>query len=834
MSFSLKDIQIDLDMINIVSTPSGEKVLGSLIHKVGIFTREIEARLNSKLLRLSKEKIKIACQIVGCKPSLAKSISDSVFHQFEQLVKLETIKLDPNESTKHFMYTTKTSFLGVLKEEFERNNLNKERSIFDFELALSIIEQTRSMIVLLGGTSGSGKSTVASLLASRFGIPTVLSTDSIRHIMKNFMTVDECPVLFCSTYEAGNKIKVEEGVKDNKRIVMGFQQQAVAVQQRLENILKDFYNRGESIVVEGVHITPDFMTSMIKKFDNCLPFLIYISNENKHRERFAVRSKYMTLEKRLNKYVQNFDNIRCIQKHLTKKAEEYLIPKVDNSNVDKSVGLVHRTMVRCLRRISIGESLYDHENNKAFKIYEQFNAVTKNIWSSEAVKKYIHAKSKKAHKSEIFKRFFEQNAKPMDKALLFKIEPDQRHALLDNPPLESLEKENIDINRHYNEDEDEDHQTVNKIKPSLAFKEDFMQIETNTKVYSKEENSIQHDNCEGDNEEISLREEHESESPQRPPRGNTALDIPSKEYENTMDLDLYLEQLKDEEETKAIVGEETEHIAANISKEEDIQSGFVKDSVNIRNGEIKLEEKGNLQPLSPQFSSTRWLEKFNTLEEMINNKKAVTIRGLTSYNIGNLRRWINHYNARHYETFLKLYFDNQRYVIYKHNKYEKDNSPRVLPNSTSEMPIRTLSRFATKRFDDYVQKLSESDKNGIIGKSGYNHTSDENVEASDEDSMSVTSQEKYSNRSGSLDINLYMMKRGSTYYNLSEKFEMSDDLESLAIPEGEADTSLEFLQSGNSISEQTIEEDEDEDITMNPMPSRFEKNKLTHEEKIIN
>jgi 2-phosphoglycerate kinase len=62
------------------------------------------------------------------------------------------------------------------------------------------------MIVLLGGTSGTGKSTVSSLLASRFGISTVLSTDSIRHILRNFMSTEESPVLFASTYEAGSKL----------------------------------------------------------------------------------------------------------------------------------------------------------------------------------------------------------------------------------------------------------------------------------------------------------------------------------------------------------------------------------------------------------------------------------------------------------------------------------------------------------------------------------------------------------------------------------------------------------------------------------------------------
>ena len=63
-----------------------------------------------------------------------------------------------------------------------------------------------SMIILLGGTSGTGKSTLASLIASRLGISCTLSTDSIRHIQRNFISKTENPILFASTYEAGEYI----------------------------------------------------------------------------------------------------------------------------------------------------------------------------------------------------------------------------------------------------------------------------------------------------------------------------------------------------------------------------------------------------------------------------------------------------------------------------------------------------------------------------------------------------------------------------------------------------------------------------------------------------
>ena len=59
------------------------------------------------------------------------------------------------------------------------------------------------MIVLLAGTSGTGKSTLAALLAARLGITTLLSTDSIRHMLRSFHSRQEAPLLYASTYQVG-------------------------------------------------------------------------------------------------------------------------------------------------------------------------------------------------------------------------------------------------------------------------------------------------------------------------------------------------------------------------------------------------------------------------------------------------------------------------------------------------------------------------------------------------------------------------------------------------------------------------------------------------------
>jgi 2-phosphoglycerate kinase len=151
----------------------------------------------------------------------------------------------------------------------------------------------------------------------------------------------------------------EDITSEKKRTLIGYKDQCSKVLAELEKIIDDFHNRNESLVVEGVHLTVRFMTTMMKKYNSCIPFIMCIKNEEKHKERFAVRTKHMTIDPRYNKYIKHVKSIRIIQKHLIKKAEAALIPRIDNSNVDKSIGLIHVTIVRCLRQLTEGTNIFD-------------------------------------------------------------------------------------------------------------------------------------------------------------------------------------------------------------------------------------------------------------------------------------------------------------------------------------------------------------------------------------------------------------------------------------------------------------------------------------------
>lgn len=70
--------------------------------------------------------------------------------------------------------------------------------------------------------------------------------------------------------------------------VQGYRAQSSMILDSLEALLASCASRGESLVIEGVLLSTDNILALMSRHHNIIPFLIHISNEAKHRERFAV------------------------------------------------------------------------------------------------------------------------------------------------------------------------------------------------------------------------------------------------------------------------------------------------------------------------------------------------------------------------------------------------------------------------------------------------------------------------------------------------------------------------------------------------------------------
>ena len=148
--------------------------------------------------------------------------------------------------------------------------------------------------------------------------------------------------------------------------------------------------RHESLVVEGVHLNLSFIAELMRWHPNIVPFLVYISNEAKHKERFAVRAKYMSLQSTRNRYVKYFRNIRHIQEYLCKRADKLLVPKVDNTNLDRTLATIHATLVGVLRQLAAHRPLLHEASGTAAPLHaEHARSLKAQSWSSKGMLEVI-------------------------------------------------------------------------------------------------------------------------------------------------------------------------------------------------------------------------------------------------------------------------------------------------------------------------------------------------------------------------------------------------------------------------------------------------------------
>uniref|UniRef100_A0A7N0VBY7 Uncharacterized protein n=1 Tax=Kalanchoe fedtschenkoi TaxID=63787 RepID=A0A7N0VBY7_KALFE len=341
------------------------------------------------------------------------------------------------------------TFLDVVCEALAEYKYLGPKQRSDLILACRVREKKESVTILLCGTSGCGKSTLSALLASRLGITTVVSTDSIRHMMRSFVDEKDNPLLWSSTYHAGEYLdpvavaeakakrkakklsgvihsmskedivnsykggKSESGLSETstatdlitpkQMAIEGFKAQSEMVIDSLDRLITAWEERKESVVVEGVHLSLNFVMGLMKKHPSIIPFMIFITQESKHLERFAVRAKYMTLDPAKNKYVKYIKNIRTIQEYLCKGADKHYVPKVNNSNVDKSVAAIHATVFGCLRRRDAGEQLYDDTKKTVALVNEEYkNQCDANSMSSKGMFQLIQRKGSSRHLMALF------------------------------------------------------------------------------------------------------------------------------------------------------------------------------------------------------------------------------------------------------------------------------------------------------------------------------------------------------------------------------------------------------------------------------------------------
>ncbi|MFQ5601405.1 MAG: 2-phosphoglycerate kinase, partial [Candidatus Krumholzibacteriia bacterium] len=192
---------------------------------------------------------------------------------------------------------------------------------------------------LVGGSTGSGKSTVATEVAHRLDITRIQSTDSVRHVMRSMISEQLLPSVHRSSFEAWKGSRLDRNPALDVTVA-ALLEQVQHVSVAVEAVLERAVQENLSTILEGVHLVP----GLFKRFatDPRLQFIhlvVYVGDEEAHRQRFLRRGR-TAVDRPGRRYLDNFDAIRTIQGYLVERAQGEGLPRIENCTLDDSVHAV--------------------------------------------------------------------------------------------------------------------------------------------------------------------------------------------------------------------------------------------------------------------------------------------------------------------------------------------------------------------------------------------------------------------------------------------------------------------------------------------------------------
>jgi 2-phosphoglycerate kinase len=246
---------------------------------------------------------------------LAKRIEGDLLERGEQSVELDRVG------------ELAVEVMGEAEARQALRRLRRFRELHELDLPI---------IVLVGGATGTGKSTVATEAAYRLGITRVTSTDFVRQTMRAFFSKDFMPSIHYSSFEAAAGLREPEQAEDP--VLAGFLEQTRNVMVGVRASIDRALEEGWSMVLEGVHLVP----GMLPPIEGALVVqcVLAIDDEEEHSTHFLIRDAGLDGLRPHAKYIERLDDIRRIQDHIVRRARRNYVPVIAHTDLREAANAV--------------------------------------------------------------------------------------------------------------------------------------------------------------------------------------------------------------------------------------------------------------------------------------------------------------------------------------------------------------------------------------------------------------------------------------------------------------------------------------------------------------
>ncbi len=208
----------------------------------------------------------------------------------------------------------------------------------------------RPLVLLIGGTTGSGKSTVATEVAHRLGIVRTQSTDMLREVMRMMIPQRLLPVLHASSFNAGEALPGGTQAGDEYPLADGYLTQSELLSVPCEAVVQRALRERVSVILEGVHVHPALLDRIQDAGDAVVVMvMLAVLKPEQLRKRLSGRLRDAPLRE-ASGHLELFDRIWRLQSFLLSEADRNAIPILLNQHREKVIGRVMTTVIDTLAK----------------------------------------------------------------------------------------------------------------------------------------------------------------------------------------------------------------------------------------------------------------------------------------------------------------------------------------------------------------------------------------------------------------------------------------------------------------------------------------------------
>jgi len=207
----------------------------------------------------------------------------------------------------------------------------------------SLRQRKRPIVILLGGATGIGKSTVAFEISTRLGIHSIIGTDTVREVMRKMVSKDLLPTLHTSSFNAWKAIQTPSSYISS--VIYAFELQVSHVSVGVNAIIQRAVTEGISLVMEGIHLVPGYIHP---PGETIFHFVLQLSDREEHINRFHARAKDSKRPPEF--YIDEIDRIRQVQEHIVGRAHKHEVPVLENKTSEGTVTQILDSIYKQLQK----------------------------------------------------------------------------------------------------------------------------------------------------------------------------------------------------------------------------------------------------------------------------------------------------------------------------------------------------------------------------------------------------------------------------------------------------------------------------------------------------